>query len=78
MKVGIYRHYKGQLYLVICVGKHTETGEQLVVYQSLYGNYELWVRPLSMFIEDVLVDGENVPRFTFMNNPLEHTDLILE
>lgn len=50
----------------------------MIVYQSLYGNYELWVRPLSMFIEYVLVDGENVPRFTFMNNPLEHTDLIIE
>lgn len=61
---GIYQHYKGQLYQVFSVATHSETEEQLVVYQCLYGDYSLWVRPLSMFTEQVtLEDGKVVPRF---------------
>ncbi|HDZ57544.1 MAG TPA: DUF1653 domain-containing protein [Pseudomonas xinjiangensis] len=64
---GRYRHYKGSDYEVIGVAQHSETGEQLVVYRTLYGNYDLWVRPLSMFIEQVQVNGIASPRFTFIN-----------
>lgn len=62
---GIYQHYKGNTYLVLGTAKHSETLEELVVYVTLYENEEgpLWVRPLKMFLEDVVVNGKNVPRF---------------
>lgn len=62
---GIYRHYKGQHYRVLGVAKHSETEEELVVYQALYGEFGLWVRPAAMFAEHVQVDGRSVPRFAF-------------
>lgn len=64
---GRYRHYKGKDYQVIGVARHSETEEQLVVYRTLYGEQDLWVRPLSMFTEQVEVDGVAYPRFTFIN-----------
>lgn len=63
IKAGRYRHYKGQDYEVIGLATHSETEEKLVVYRCLYGDYDLWVRPLSMFEETVEVDGERLPRF---------------
>ena len=60
---GIYRHYKGSLYQVLHVANHSETEEELVVYRCLYGEYDVWVRPLAMFTETVKVDGKEVPRF---------------
>lgn len=54
------------MYEVIGVSKHSETLEKLVVYRALYGENELWVRPLKMFLEEVEVDGKKVPRFEFM------------
>lgn len=62
---GIYRHYKGRHYRVLGVAKHSETEEELVVYQALYGEFGLWVRPAAMFVEDVHVDGRSQPRFAF-------------
>ena len=61
---GIYQHYKGKLYQVFHVATHSETEEKFVVYQCLYGDYSMWVRPLEMFQETVtLEDGQVVPRF---------------
>lgn len=60
---GIYRHYKGNLYQVLHTAKHSETEESLVIYRCLYGEYNVWVRPLSMFTEIITVDGKQLPRF---------------
>jgi hypothetical protein len=60
---GIYRHYKGQRYEVLGIARHSETLEELVVYRALYGEHGLWVRPMAMFGETVMIDGEPVPRF---------------
>lgn len=60
----LYRHYKGTLYKVLDIGKHTETVEELVIYQQAYvEGAQVWVRPLSMFSENVVVDNQVVPRF---------------
>ena len=66
LKAGLYRHYKGAEYRVLDTVRHSETEEALVLYQALYGEFGLWVRPLSMFIESVEVDGEQVPRFALI------------
>jgi hypothetical protein len=66
LQPGLYRHYKGPEYRVFGVAKHSETEQQMVVYQALYGEFGLWVRPLSMFCESVDVDGETVPRFALV------------
>ena len=60
---GRYRHYKGNFYEVIGTARHSETDEMLVVYRPLYGERGLWVRPETMFAEDVVVDGRTLPRF---------------
>ena len=60
---GRYRHYKGPLYEVVGVARHSETEEALVVYRALYGEFGLWVRPLAMFTGEVEVEGRRVPRF---------------
>lgn len=62
-KPGVYRHFKGNLYRVIGVARHSETLEPLVVYQALYGERGLWVRPLSMWSESVTRGGVTQPRF---------------
>ena len=66
LKPGRYRHFKGGEYNVEGVATHSETGESMVVYSPLYGEGGLWVRPLSMFLETVERDGEQRPRFTYI------------
>jgi hypothetical protein len=60
---GRYRHYKGRDYDVVGVARHSETLEAVVVYRPLYGEGALWVRPYAMFVETVVVEGREVPRF---------------
>ena len=57
LKKGIDKLCKGQLYQVLHVAMHSETHEELVVYQCLYGDYSIWVRPLDMFKERITLDG---------------------
>lgn len=66
LKLGKYRHYKGNNYEVIGVARHSETKEELVVYRALYGEFDLWVRPLKMFLENVEVGGKTMSRFEYI------------
>jgi len=66
VRAGRYRHYKGGEYEVIGCAKHSETEEDLVVYRAQYGARGLWVRPLAMFEEPVLAEGQTVPRFRYL------------
>ena len=71
LKLGKYQHYKGKLYEVIGIARHSETLEELVVYRALYDSKEfgkdaLWARPKSMFLENVVIDGKKVPRFKYV------------
>lgn len=64
----LYEHYSGKKYKVLSIARHTETLEPYVVYQALYDDKKFglnacWIRPLAMFIEDVLIDGIQKPRF---------------
>lgn len=66
LELGLYKHYKGNVYEVVGLAKHSETLEELVVYKATYqkDGENLWVRPLAMFVETIVVDGNNVKRFT--------------
>lgn len=64
--LGKYRHYKNKEYELIGIATHSETEEKLAVYRPLYGDRDLWVRPLSMFLESVEIDGESIPRFQYI------------
>lgn len=79
VRAGVYRHYKGKEYLVLGVALHTETREKMVLYKALYkcpeleeeyGKDPLFVRPFTMFVEEVEWEGKKTPRFTFVRkNP---------
>ena len=66
IKKGLYRHFKGNLYEVIDIATHSETLEKYIVYRALYGDGDLWTRPLSMWNETVERDGKIYQRFTFV------------
>lgn len=66
MKLGRYRHFKGNEYEVLGVAKHSETLEEYVVYRALYGEGGLWIRSRAMFEEKVMVEGELKPRFAYI------------
>ena len=66
MKKGIYKHYKGNEYELLYIANHSETLEKMVVYKALYGDGDVWVRPLSMWNETVEHNGKNVLRFEYV------------
>jgi hypothetical protein len=72
IKLGTYRHYRGNFYEVIGIARHSETLEEMVIYRALYDSKEfgknaLWARPKKSFLEKVIVDGKNVSRFSFVD-----------
>ena len=66
IKPGKYRHYKGNYYEVLGMARHSETVEEMVVYKALYGDGGVWVRPASMWNEEVEVGNQRVPRFALV------------
>jgi hypothetical protein len=67
---GLFEHYKGKKYKILGVARHTETLEMCVVYQALYDSPEfgaVWVRPLEMFLENIVVEGKEKPRFRMLS-----------
>lgn len=66
IKPGRYRHFKGKEYRVLFLARHSETLEEMVVYQALYGERGIWVRPAAMWRERVERDGQSLPRFTWL------------
>ena len=66
LKPGVYRHFKGNLYRLITVARHSETLEEMVVYQALYGEGGFWVRPAAMWDERVEKENYSGPRFTYI------------
>ena len=66
MELGLYKHYKGNSYEVVGIAKHSETLEEMVVYKATYQKEgeNLWVRPKSMFLESVEIEGLSVKRFS--------------
>lgn len=66
IKLGKYRHFKGNEYEVIGIANHSETLEKMVVYRALYGEKEIWVRPAEMWNEEITRDGKTFKRFEYV------------
>lgn len=66
IRPGLYRHFKGKEYRVLYTATHSETLEPMVVYQALYGQRGIWVRPAAMWNETVTCEGKTLPRFTYI------------
>ena len=66
IRPGLYRHFEGKEYRVLYTATHSETLEPMVVYQALYGQRGIWVRPAAMWNETVTREGKTLPRFTYI------------
>ena len=66
IRLGKYRHFKGNEYEVLCIAKHSETLEEMVVYRALYGEGGTWVRPAAMWEEEIERDGKKFKRFEYI------------
>ena len=71
LKKGYYKHFKGNIYELLDIAKNSETLEEMVIYRACYGEGGLWVRPASMWDEEVERDGEIFKRFTYIGEELE-------
>ncbi len=67
LKLGNYEHYKGNIYKVLGVGRHSETLAELVIYQAQYGDFDMWIRPLNMFTEKIIINGKEDQKFKFID-----------
>ncbi len=67
IKMGIYEHYKGNIYQLVGVGFDSETLQEVVIYQAKYGNNDLWTRPIDEFLGSVEINGKIVSRFKYLN-----------
>ena len=76
---GYYKHFKGNIYQVVAVGKHSETAEEMVVYRGLYdsphGYGAIWIRPVAMFLETIERDGKTMRRFAPISSEEANTIL---
>lgn len=74
---GLYQHYKGKNYILRDLARHSETMEWMVVYECLYDNdaAKLWVRPMEMFCESIMIEGKSVPRFKYIGDQKGNTRL---
>ena len=70
-----YRHFKGNIYRVLHIAKHSETLEDMVVYQAMYGERGIWVRPLAMFEEEIERDGKIFRRFSLITDEEAQKDI---
>lgn len=68
IKLGIYRHYKGNIYKVLHIAKHSETLENMVIYQDVNAPDKIWARPISMWNDDIEIDGKTVKRFELLTD----------
>ena len=68
IKLGLYQHFKGHRYVVNAIARHSETLEEYVVYTRENNPDDVWIRPATMFLEDVEVNGVVVKRFTFLGD----------
>lgn len=68
IKFGKYQHFKGMEYELVDIVYHSETQDPLVLYRALYGDRELWVRPFTMFFEEIDRDGKTQPRFRYVGD----------
>ena len=66
LQTGKYKHFKGNEYEVLHTARHSESGEELVIYRCLYGDFDIWARPLNMFTETLEHEGKKVKRFEFI------------
>lgn len=67
MKLWIYKHYKWNIYEVISIARHSESLEEYIVYKWIL-RWDYWIRPKSMFLEDVIIDWIKIPRFKYIGN----------
>jgi len=77
LPTGIYRHYKGNHYEVLGCARHSENLHEMVIYRALYGAFEFWVRPRTMFLEEVVVQGQKVKRFQFIEHKIPSLSSVL-
>lgn len=66
LKQGLYRHYKGNIYRLLFIARHSETLEELVVYQDAQHPEKIWARPAGMWEESVTINGKEIPRFEYL------------